>query len=67
MLLLVDTMDDNSKNRAISHKGERCQKYNMEFKKVTIKYAQENSIHSAAKKFNVDQKESVSGSKRKRK
>ena len=28
----------------------------MEFKKATIKYAQENSIHSAAKKFKVDRK-----------
>ena len=49
-------MDDISENQAISHKGERRQKYSMEFKKVTIKYAQENSIHSAAKKFKVDQK-----------
>ena len=28
----------------------------MEFKKATIKYGQENSIHIAAKKFNVDRK-----------
>ena len=28
----------------------------MEFKKATIKYAQENSIHSAAKKFKVVRK-----------
>ena len=28
----------------------------MEFKKATIKYAQESSIHSAAKKFKGDQK-----------
>ena len=28
----------------------------MEFKKATMKYAQENSIHSAAKKFKVDRK-----------
>ena len=40
----------------VSHKGERRQKYSMEFKKATIKYAQENSIHSAAKKFKVDRK-----------
>ena len=53
-LLLVDMMDDINKNQAASHKGERRQKYSMEFKKATIKYAQENSIHSAAKKFNVD-------------
>ena len=47
---------DISKNQAISHKGEIRQKYSMEFKKATIKYAQENSIHSAAKKFKVDRK-----------
>ena len=56
MLMLVDMMDDISENQAISHKRERCQKYSMEFKKATIKYAQENSIHSAAKKFKVDWK-----------
>ena len=50
------TLDDISENQATSHKGERCQKYSMEFKKPTIKYAQENSIHSAAKKFKVDRK-----------
>ena len=49
-------LDDISENQAISHKGERHQKCSMEFKKATIKYAQENSIHSAAKKFEVDQK-----------
>ena len=49
-------MDDISENQAISHKGERCQKYSMEFKKATIKHAQENSTHSAAKKFKVDRK-----------
>ena len=52
--MLVDMMDDISENQAISHKRKRCQKYSMEFKKATIKYAQENSIHSAAKKFKVD-------------
>ena len=56
MLLLVDMMDDISENLAKSHKGERRQKYSMEFKKATIKYTQENSIHSAAKKFKVDRK-----------
>ena len=49
-------MDDISENQKISHKGERRQKYNMEFKKATIKYAKENSIHSAANKFKVDRK-----------
>ena len=49
-------MDDIIENQAISHKGERRQKYSMEFKKATIKYAQESSIHSAAKKFKGDQK-----------
>ena len=49
-------MDDISEYQAISHKGNRRQKYSMEFKKATIKYAQENSIHSAAKKFKVDRK-----------
>ena len=49
-------MDDISKDQAISHEGERRQKYSMEFKKATIKYAQENSIHSAAKKFKFDRK-----------
>ena len=49
-------IDDISKNQAISHKGERHQKYSKELKKATIKYAQENSIHSAAKKFKVDRK-----------
>ena len=47
-LLLVGMMDD-SENQAISHKGERCQRYSMEFKKATIKHSQENSIHSATK------------------
>ena len=47
---------DNSENQAISHKGERLQKYSMEFKKATIKYTQENSNHNAAKKFKVDWK-----------
>ena len=49
-------MDDIIENQAISHKGERRQKYSMEFKKATIKYAQENSIQSAPKKFKVDLK-----------
>ena len=49
-------MDDISENQAISHKGERRQKYSMEFQKATIKYVQENSIHCAAKKFKVDRK-----------
>ena len=48
--------DDISENQAISHKRERRQKYSMKFKKATIKYAQESSIHSAAKKFKVDRK-----------
>ena len=65
MLLLVDMMDD-SKNQVISNKRERRQNYSMEFKKATTKYAQENSIHIAAKKFKVNQ-ESVSAFKRKRK
>ena len=43
-------MDDISENQTISLKGS------MEFKKATIKYAQENSIHSAAKKFKVNRK-----------
>ena len=49
-------MDEISENQAIFCKGERCQKYSMKFKKATIKYAQENSIHSAAKKFKFDRK-----------
>ena len=49
-------MDDISENQGISHKRESGQKYSMEFKKATIKYSQENSIHSAAKKFKVDRK-----------
>ena len=49
-------MDDISKNQAISHKGERRQKFIIEFKKATIKYVQENPIHSAARKFKVDRK-----------
>ena len=49
-------MGDISENQAISHKRERCQKYSMEFKKATIKYAQESSIHSAAKKLKADRK-----------
>ena len=48
--------DDITENQAISYEGERRQKYSMEFKKASIKYAQENSIHSAAKKFKVDRK-----------
>ena len=55
MSLLVDMMDD-SKNQAISNKGKRRQNCSMEFKKATTKYAQENSIHNAAKKFKVDQR-----------
>ena len=55
-LLLVDIMDDISENQTISQKGERRQEYSMEFKKATIKYAQENSTHSAAKKFKGDRK-----------
>ena len=60
-------MDDINKNQEISHKGEGRQKCSMEFKTATIKYAQENSIHNSANKFKVDQKPSVSGSKKKRK
>ena len=41
-------MDDISENQAISHKGERRQKHSMEFKKATIKYAQEE-IQSRSK------------------
>ena len=47
-------MDKISENQAISHKGERRQKYSTEFKKATIKYTQENSNHNAAKKFKDD-------------
>ena len=46
-LLLVDMMNDISENEAIFHKGERCQKYSMEFKKAT----QVNSIHREANNF----------------
>ena len=63
-------MDDISENQAISHEGGRRQKYSMRFKKVTIKYAQENYIHSAAKKFKVGRKrvhECVQRSRKKRK
>ena len=49
-------MDYISENQAISHEGERRQKYSMEFKMVTIKYDQKKSIHNAAKKFKVDRK-----------
>ena len=55
-MLLADVMDDISENQAIFHKGERRRKYSMKFKKATIKYALENSMHSAAKKFKVDRK-----------
>ena len=37
-------MEDIIENQAVSHKGERRQKYSMDFKKATTKYAQENSI-----------------------
>ena len=49
-------INDVIENPAISHKVERRQKYSMEYKKATTKYTQENSIHSAAKKFKVDRK-----------
>ena len=49
-------MNDISVNQGISHKVERPEKYNMEFKKATLKYAQEKSIHSTAKKFKVNRK-----------
>ena len=49
-------MNDISVNQGISHKEERPEKYNMEFKKATLKYVQEKSIHSTAKKFKFNQK-----------
>ena len=49
-------MHDISDNQVISHKRERRQKYSIEFKMATTEYVQENSIHSAAKKFKVDRK-----------
>ena len=49
-------MDDMNETQSMSHKGERRQKYSMELKKEAIKYAKENSINSAAKKFKVDRK-----------
>ena len=56
MLLFVDMMYDISDSQVISHKRERLQKYSIEFKMATTEYVQENSIHSAAKKFKVDRK-----------
>ena len=49
-------MDDISESQAISLSEERRQKYCMEFRKATIKYAQENSIYSATKNFKVNRK-----------
>ena len=49
-------MGDINVNQALSLKRERRQKYSMEFKKVNIKYAQENSIHNTEKKFKVGRK-----------
>ena len=49
-------MHDISDNQVISHKRERRQKYSIEFKMATTEYIQENSIHSAAKKFKVNRK-----------
>ena len=66
-LLLADLMDDISKHQAIFHKGERCQKYSMEFKKATIKYAQKITSIVQQRNSKLIEKESVSGSKRKRK
>ena len=63
-LLLVDMMDGISENQTISDKEERRQKYSIEFKKATIRHALENSIQRNSKSI---EKESVSGSKRKRK
>ena len=47
---------DNQDNQAMSHKGEQRRKFSMEFKKNVIKYAEENSLNSASKKFNFDRK-----------
>ena len=47
---------DNQDNQAMSHKGEQRRKFSMEFKKNVIKYAKENSLNSASKKFNIDRK-----------
>ena len=67
MLVLVDMMDDISENQAISHKGERRQKYSMEFKKATINMLRKIlSIVQQIKSKSIE-KQSVSGSKRKRK
>ena len=57
-------MDDISENQTISDKEERRQKYSIEFKKATFRRALENSIQRNSKSV---EKESVSGSKRKRK
>ena len=49
-------MNDIIEFQAVSHKGETRQKYSMDFKKATTKYAHENSIYTAAKKFRFDRK-----------
>ena len=37
----------------MSHKGEKRRSYTMEFKREAIEYAEKNSNHKAAEKFNV--------------
>ena len=51
----MDNQDETS-TQAMSHKGEQRRKFSMEFKKNVIKYAKENSLNSASKKFNIDRK-----------
>ena len=67
-LLLVDMMNSISENQAISHKGEKCQKYSIEFKKrplldtlrKILPIVQQRNSKSIEKQY-------VSWSKRKRK
>ena len=49
-------MDDDILSKQMSHKGSKIKAYTMSFKQTAVKFARENSINSAALKFNVDRK-----------
>ena len=51
-------MADESESNEVtmSHKGKRISSYKLKYKLEAIAYAENNSIDSASKKFNVERK-----------
>ena len=46
-------MAETNMEDLLSHKGKKLKSYNIQFKLDAIKFAEENSNHSASRKFGV--------------